>query len=364
MRNPTIVGAIVLALSNASCDVLGPPPSPPDNPAAEGKLPALETPPFAELGRGRIAFERVAGDGSAFGGTYVIDGAAQRSYPVINYLNTPAAQPALSPDGKTLVFTSPINTVPACGSHLQVLDIDGSRTRCVGTYVADFAPSWTPDGRQIIVSVSDSLGTNIYRQDTSLTTSPILIRRFETTMDSAWTLDPPVSVSPSGRLLIAGMRRAVSSRAVTWKGILAMNADGSNLTRLYTLPDTFSRAFAPSWSPDGRRIAFIAGLVDSSATHYQWLTTVQVMNEDGTGRREVGAIPTFGADAFGWVNTFGEPVAVSLCWTSDGSHIVFSAPEEAENWHLFVASSDGSTLIVNPVTRAPGWQDTSVSCTP
>jgi Tol biopolymer transport system component len=143
-----------------------------------------------------------------------------------------------------------------------------------------------------------------------------------------------------------------------------MNADGSNLTRRFTLPDTFSRAFAPSWSPDGHRIAFIAGVVDSSATHYQWITTVQVMNEDGTNRRQVGTIASFGPDAFGWVDTFGEPVAVSLCWTSDGSHIVFSAPEVAESWHLFVASADGMSPIVDPVTHALGWQDTSVSCSP
>ena len=141
-----------------------------------------------------------------------------------------------------------------------------------------------------------------------------------------------------------------------------MNADGSDLTRLHTLPDTFSRAMAATWSPDGNHIAFIAGIVDSSATSYQWTTTVQVIDADGTNRRQIGGMPTFGPDAAGYAGPFGAPVAFSVCWTSDGSHVVFSAPQEAENWHLFVTYAEGSNNFVQQLTNASGWQDTSVTC--
>ena len=365
MRNLVAVAIVAVVLSNVSCNELLPPPHPPENPFNDGNLPSLETLPFGELGRGKIVFERVAGNALSFGGIYVIDAAARRSYLLFNYRTLPAGQPAFAPNGAMVAFSafSAFTTEPpCCGSQLHVLAADGSDVREIGAYGKSYGLSWTPDGSQIMVTASDSLGTSIYRQDTSRTTSPKLVYRFETTPDSTWTLYPPVSVSPSGRLLIAAMRRSVSPRLITWKGILAMNADGSDVTRFYTLPDSFSRAVAATWSPDGHRIAFIAGIVDSSATHRQWTTTVQVINEDGTNRRQVSAVPTFGLNADGYVSTFGEPVPLSLCWTSDGSHIVFSAPVEAENWHLFVTSADGSSKFVEPVTSAPGWQDTSVSC--
>lgn len=40
----------------------------------------------------------------------------------------------------------------------------------------------------------------------------------------------------------------------------------------------------------------------------------------------------------------------------------FRAPEEEGMWQLFVAATDGSDRFPVPVTRAPGVQDTSVSC--
>ncbi|MGH7617422.1 MAG: TolB family protein [Gemmatimonadaceae bacterium] len=361
MRTRAAVAVIALVLSDVSCDVLVPPPPPPQNPFADSTLPSLEALPFAELGRGKIAFERVAGNGAAFGGIYVVDAAAHRSYPLISYLKLPAAQPALAPDGRTVAFSgSPIRS--GCRSMLQLVDADGSGVRCVGTYGLSFGPRWTPDGRQIVVSVVDQQGTSIYRQDTSLAT-PTLVHRFDATGDSTWALYPPVSISPTGRLVIAALRRSVTPPAITWKGLLAMNADGSGLTRLFTLPDTFSRAVAATWSLDGHRIAFLAGLVDSSATHYQWTTTVQVIDQDGTNRTTVGAVPTYGPDASGWVETFGNPVAWSLCWTSDGSRIVFSAPEQLGTWHLYVAAGVGGKPV-EVVTTAEGWQDTSVSCSP
>lgn len=145
----------------------------------------------------------------------------------INYRTLPASQPAFAPNGATVAFSAFTTEPPCCGSQLHLLAADGSGPREVGAYGKSDGLSWTPDGRQIMVTASDSLGTSIYRQDTSRTTSPTLVHRFETTPDSTWSLYPPVSVSPSGRLLIAAMRRSVSPRLILRQAGRSLVPDGA-----------------------------------------------------------------------------------------------------------------------------------------
>ena len=59
-----------------------------------------------------------------------------------------------------------------------------------------------------------------------------------------------------------------------------MNADGSDTTRLTDNPasDTW-----PSWSPDGRRIAFHSSRDDPDPNDDEDIWDIYVMNADGTG---------------------------------------------------------------------------------
>ena len=62
-----------------------------------------------------------------------------------------------------------------------------------------------------------------------------------------------------------------------------MNADGAGLMRLTDNPAT---DYAPSWSPDGRRIAFHS----SRDGHSE----IYVMNSDGTGVAKLTQYPAGG----------------------------------------------------------------------
>jgi TolB protein len=150
-----------------------------------------------------------------------------------------------------------------------------------------------------------------------------------------------------------------------------MNADGSGQLRL---PHTDGGEY-PSWSPDGKRIAFNSNLsgdhvmyiVDVGGSHVVDLCSVgegwQVdWSPDGvsilfTSHRDhpdnYTDIYVMRPDGSG-VKRLTRNRAYTPAWSPDGRHIVFSAPG------LFVMRADGSSITSVPVegigeTALPDW---------
>lgn len=134
------------------------------------------------------------------------------------------------------------------------------------------------------------------------------LRRLTTA--TAGEFDP--SWSPDGRR-IAYRRETPTSQP----HIYVMNADGSqkrNLTR------GTAGGISPAWSPDGRRIAFAS--VRSGS-----LTELWVMNRDGSGQRRVGR---------GLNGEYPD-------WSPDGTRIVFDHMfRGSSDWDIWVVNADGS----------------------
>ena len=99
------------------------------------------------------------------------------------------------------------------------------------------------------------------------------------------------------------------------RDIYVMNADGSEVTRL---TDSDIGGAHPTWSPDGRRIAFV------SYRHGQ----IYVMNADGS---EVTRLTD---DDFGGVD--------APAWSPDGRHIAFHS--YGFNNSIYVMKADGSEV--------------------
>jgi Tol biopolymer transport system component len=171
-------------------------------------------------------------------------------------------------------------------------------------------PVWSPDGLRI------AFGTHVPGQDGDNGTNDIytmdadgsnVVRRTNSGnfSSAAW--------SPDGRKL------AVSTEAIYWSEIYLISADedGSNPIHLATA------GRSPTWSPDGKSIAFVHVSGDDGYDH------ISVMNGDGTGIRPLTEIDPGGIYGLGW--------------SPDGQRLAFSKCLSA-SCDLYVINADGSEL--------------------
>ena len=189
------------------------------------------------------------------------------------------SEPAWSPDGKHIVFVGPrrppekpeIYTMRADGTHIRRL------TRNAGA--SDRSPAWSPGGRRIaFLSNRNATGgpgkTEIWAMDTKGRHAVNLTHNAEINDHPAW--------SPDGtRILFERSLGGGAAGTGAAYHVFVMNADGSDQHQVGRLD-----GFMPTWSPDGKQIAFIS----LGNIFHPYGKEILRANADGSGVRRVARV--------------------------------------------------------------------------
>jgi Tol biopolymer transport system component len=254
-------------------------------------------------------------------------------------LGEQAFDPAWSPDGTHVAFTSFVNANGTGHADVYVAGADGTGlTRLTSdTAIAKSAPAWSPDGTAIaylgstggltdvwIVPVAGGPGRRLNTsggQKIGLAWSPAGGPLLTTEVSSTGQLVVAVDPATGAETTLAqghgpvwspdGSRIAYSDAA---NRLAVMNADGSSPRELSDLQSN-----GPAWSPEGSRVVFAGVLVDTSQapSRFGYPTRVDLYTvaADGSGapRRITGP---FDQDFAGF--------AVALpSFSPDGNEILF-----------------------------------------
>ena len=161
-------------------------------------------------------------------------------------------QPALSPDGTQVAFAS----VQGTQGGISIIDVDGTglRTLTVNNKSYDSEPAWSPDGSKIafvrgfdptsegVANFTECGPARIYVVNVDIQERAINLTPDQSATDPSW--------SPDGR------RIAFASNKDGNYDIFSMTSEGADVQQLTS---THAQEAEPSWSPDGKMIAYASG---------------------------------------------------------------------------------------------------------
>ena len=219
-----------------------------------------------------------------------------------------AMDPAWSPDGKELAFVR-----DKIGIQIFVINLESNVIRQLTTSTrGGIYPSWSPDGMKIAFESFHEPNEN---SSSFYSNSEIFIMNADGSDQVRLTysdeIDSKPSWSPDGKMIAF-----YSNRSESW-GIFVMNSDGSNQTRVTGFASGTDRD--PTWSPDGKKIAF---------TSFR----------DGNG-------DIFVVDLTVQSTTIASPQsAYSPKWSPDGSKIAFWSYRD-DRREIYTMNADGSNPL-------------------
>ena len=299
------------------------------------------TPSTPEAG-GTIVFQTASG-----GAIYALSSDGTN----LRYLTT-GMDPALSPDGQWVAFTRWEDTQNGALGSLWVINVDGSSERMVlGDIHQPKAPTWSPDGTQIAISMQhggrvsevrkcsgqrpprEAYDVDVNRDDDGdisycytlpphpyygLRVVDVATGDFEDLPNDLFSLSPAWDPANPEQLVFDGER-----------GLMGLDLDQGTI---WTLTED-ANDHSPVFSPDGSKIAVSYWQND----HWE----IHVLNSDGTGRvrlTETSVQARLEQMVNGQMSSSYNNAAPA--WSPDGSQIVFLTDRSGQ-WEIWVMDADG-----------------------
>ena len=246
------------------------------------------------------------------------------------------ADPAVSADGLRIAYA---RGTKLARDELWITDLQGTGQRRIVrarpkrvNYASTGNPAWSPDDRWIYFDRA-AQGPNeicgwIYRVGAD--------GRGLRQVTRGVHIDSRPAPSPDGLRIALTNGGCVPGSECCWLSIVDLR--GKPTSDLKRGPATRGAQFAPSWSPDGARIAFEVSNLDAGTS------SVQIVDRDGS---HLVRITPRGLNA-------EEPT-----WSADGEWIAFAASTRSSGYDLYVVHPDGSGLQRVTKTKAdelsPSW---------
>ena len=226
--------------------------------------------------------------------------------------------PACSPDGRRIAFRSDRGGPP----DLYAMDSDGNNVlRLTNSNSHESRPSWSPDGTKIAFSSFCENNCDIFTVDADGENRTRLAQHDMDDVVPSW--------SPDGsKIAFASLPPGVIMFAAYH--IFVMNADGTGRRNLTGNTDLMGNFF-PTWSPDGRKIAF-----DSQRN---FIYDIYVITAEGKKLERL---------------TDGEGNNSRPVYVRDGKRIAFESDRDGD-YNIYLMDTNGGNAV--KLTRTPPGTD-------
>lgn len=223
--------------------------------------------------------------------------------------------PAVSPDGKSMVFYGKYDGNKTWSIHLVSIDGNNIKRLTTSKHKWDSAPTWSPDGEKIAFARAYKNTAGVWQEEIWLMNADggeqVQIEQLE---------GGGPNVMQDGRILFH--TKTDSSE------ISIADSDGSNIIEL---TKNNAQDWYPDISPDGRQIAFMSDR-DGNKEIY-------TMNVDGSNQKRL---------------TFNDVEDWNPAWSPDGSKLIFTSENNNDFFDIYMMNKDGSSVkkIINNGSQA------------